>query len=97
MRYLGQVGLVVRARDPGERRDHYEVSDDLWYEAYANRDKLLEQWATLLGEGAKIVGLESNAGSRLDESRRFFDFMRGELPGLMDRWRAYQAEHGLGR
>jgi predicted transcriptional regulator len=97
VRYLGQIGLVVRARDPGERRDHYEVSDDLWYEAYANRDKLLEQWATLLGEGAKIVGLESKAGSRLDESRRFFDFMRGELPGLMDRWRAYQAEHGLGR
>jgi predicted transcriptional regulator len=97
VRYLGQVGLVVRARDPGERRDHYEVSDDLWYEAYANRDKLLEQWATLLGEGAKLVGLESKAGSRLDQSRQFFDFMRGELPGLMDRWRAYQAEHGLGR
>jgi predicted transcriptional regulator len=97
VRYLGQVGLVVRARDPGERRDHYEVSDDLWYEAYANRDKLLEQWATLLGEGAKIVGLESRAGSRLDESRQFFDFMRGELPGLMGRWRAYQAEHRLGR
>ena len=97
VRYLDQVGLIIKARDPGERRDHYEVSDDLWYEAYANRDKLLEQWATLLGEGAKIVGLESKAGSRLDESRRFFDFMRGELPGLMDRWRAYQAEHGLGR
>lgn len=97
VRYLGQVGLVIRVRDPGERRDHYEVSDDLWYEAYANRDKLLEQWANLLGEGAKIVGLESRAGARLDESRQFFDFMRGELPGLMDRWRAYQAEHGLGR
>lgn len=97
VRYLGQVGLVVRARDPGERRDHYEVSDDLWYEAYANRDKQLEQWANLLGEGAKIVGLESKAGSRLDESRQFFDFMRDELPRLMNRWRAYQAEHGLGR
>jgi DNA-binding transcriptional regulator GbsR (MarR family) len=97
VRYLGQVGLVVRARDPGERRDHYEVSDDLWYEAYANRDKQLEQWANLLGEGAKIVGLESKAGTRLDESRRFFDFMRVELPGLMNRWRAYQAEHRLGR
>ncbi len=55
VRYLAQVGLVVRARDPGERRDHYEVTDDLWYEAYANRDKQLAQWATLMGEGAAVA------------------------------------------
>src|SRR5882757_167509 len=30
VRYLGQVGLVLRARNPGDRRDHYEVFDDLW-------------------------------------------------------------------
>jgi len=97
VRYLAQVGLVLRARDPGERRDHYEVSDDLWYEAYGNRDKLLEQWSTLMSEGAKIVGTDSKAGVRLDQSSQFFEFLRSELPGLMDRWRAYQAEHGLGR
>jgi hypothetical protein len=34
---------------------------------------------------------------RLDQSRQFFDFLRSELPGLMDRWRAYQAAHELGR
>lgn len=96
VRYLAQVGLAVRARDPGERRDHYEVTDDLWYEAYANRDKQLEQWATLMSEGVQIVGTDSRAGARLDQSRQFFDFLRGELPTLMDRWRAYQAEHGLG-
>jgi predicted transcriptional regulator len=97
VRYLAQVGLVVRARDPGERRDHYEVTDDLWYEAYANRDKQLEQWATLMGEGVQVVGTDSRAGARLEQSRQFFDFLRGELPTLMDRWRAYQAEHGLRR
>ena len=97
VRYLDQVGLIIKARDPGERRDHYEVSDDLWYEAYANRDKQLEQWATLMGEGVQIVGSDSKAGARLDQSRQFFDFLRGELPTLMDRWRAYQAEHGRGR
>ncbi|MGH3880402.1 MAG: GbsR/MarR family transcriptional regulator [Actinophytocola sp.] len=93
VRYLVQVGLIVRARDPGERRDHYEVTDDLWYEAYANRDKQLEQWAVLMGEGAKIVGPESKAGARLDQSRQFFDFLRDELPALMGRWREYQREH----
>ena len=46
VRYLIQVGLIVKRRDPGERRDHYEVTDDMWYEAYANRDKQMDQWAS---------------------------------------------------
>lgn len=93
VRYLSQVGLVVRARDPGERRDHYEVSDDLWYEAYAHRDKQLEAWATLMAEGATILGLDTRAGQRIKTSGTFFDFLRGELPGLAAKWRDYQREH----
>ena len=94
VRYLAQVGLVVRARDPGERRDHYEVTDDLWYEAFANRDKQLAQWAAVVGEGAKIIGTDTKAGARLDTSSRFFEFLRSELPGMMRRWREYQGTHG---
>lgn len=94
VRYLIQVGLITRARDPGERRDHYEVFDDLWYEAYANRDKQLAQWATLMSEGAKVLGTDTKAGARLDESHQFFEFLRAELPGLMRRWRKYQSTHG---
>jgi len=94
VRYLTQVGLIVRARHPGERRDHYEVTDDLWYEAYANRDKQLEQWAVLMGDGVDIVGQDTKVGQRLDQSRKFFDFLRAEIPGLMSRWREYQREHG---
>jgi len=93
VRYLAQVGLIHRARHPGERRDHYEVTDDLWYEAYANRDKQLEQWAMLMGDGVTVVGEESRAGRRLAESRQFFEFLRGEIHGMMDRWRQYQREH----
>jgi hypothetical protein len=33
VRYLIQVGLIVRERDPGSRRDVYAVGDDAWYEA----------------------------------------------------------------
>lgn len=93
VRYLTQVGLVVRARHPGERRDHYEVTDDVWYEAYANRDKQFEQWASLMGDGASVVGHDTKAGRRLEQSRRFFDFLRKELPELMRRWRDYEREH----
>ncbi|WP_291417425.1 MarR family transcriptional regulator [Actinophytocola sp.] len=94
VRYLAQVGLIVRARDPGERRDHYEVTEDVWYEAYADRDKQFEQWSLLLGDGAAILGRHTNAGARLNESRKFFDFLRDEIPNMMRRWREYQREHG---
>jgi len=93
VRYLVQVGLIVRRRDPGERRDHYEVTDDMWYEAYANRDKMLEQWADVMKEGVAAVGPDTKAGWRLETSRQFFEFLRAELPQLMRKWREYQAEH----
>ena len=35
VRYLLQVQLVSREREPGERRDHYRTSTDSWYEAMA--------------------------------------------------------------
>lgn len=94
VRYLAQVGLAVRVRDPGERRDHYEVIDDLWYEVYANRDRQLDQWATMMGDGAAVVGPGTKAGARLTQSGQFFEFLREEIPNLMKRWREYQDEHG---
>ncbi|HEX2184461.1 MAG TPA: MarR family transcriptional regulator [Chloroflexota bacterium] len=30
VRYLMQVGLITREREPGQRRDYYRVYDDLW-------------------------------------------------------------------
>jgi DNA-binding transcriptional regulator GbsR (MarR family) len=90
VRYLIQVELIVRRRDPGERRDHYEVTDDMWYEAYANRDKQMEQWAQAMAEGVAAVGPETKAGWRLDTSRRFFEFLREQIPDLLRKWREYQ-------
>ena len=93
VRYLLQVGLIVKRRDPGERRDHYEVTDDMWYEAYANRDKQMEQWAQLMAEGVVAVGPDTKAGWRLETSRQFFEFLRDQVPILMAKWREYQEQH----
>jgi DNA-binding transcriptional regulator GbsR (MarR family) len=90
VRYLIQVELIVRRRDPGERRDHYEVTDDMWYEAYANRDKQMEQWAQAMAEGVAAVGPDTKAGWRLETSRRFFEFLREQIPDLLRKWREYQ-------
>src|SRR5438067_9473989 len=32
VRYLAQVDLVSREREPGSRRDHYRVDEDIWYQ-----------------------------------------------------------------
>jgi hypothetical protein len=90
VRYLDQVRLIDKARDPGERRDHYEVADDLWYEVYGNRDKMLRSWITVLDDGVTAVGPDTPAGRRLDQTRRFVQFLTSEFTALMERWRAQQ-------
>ena len=92
VRYLVQVGLAVRRRDPGERRDHYEVTDDLWFEVYANRDAQFKAWSEVMSEGVAAVGPETKAGWRLETSRQFFEFLREQMPELMRKWREYQQD-----
>ncbi|MEU5848193.1 GbsR/MarR family transcriptional regulator [Saccharopolyspora shandongensis] len=86
VRYLAQVKLVVRERGPGERRDHYRVLDDVWYTSIIERDAELLGWERTLAEGVAAVGAESGPGRRLDETRRFFEFLRAEIPELMQKW-----------
>jgi MarR family protein len=93
-RYLIQVGLLVKAREPGARRDHYRLADDLWYEVLTDRETLLRRWEAGLGEGAALLGPDTPAGRRLEETRAFFAFLRGELAPMMARWREQRRDAG---
>jgi DNA-binding transcriptional regulator GbsR (MarR family) len=86
VRYLTQVGMAIREREPGARRDHYRLHDDVWIEMYVSRAILLQRWQEAAGEGAELLG-DSPAGRRLAETRDFFGFLRDELPAAMQRWR----------
>ena len=88
VRYLQQVGLVIREREPGERRDHYRVhGGDTWYEVTIRRDQMLMRWQEDLREGIEAVGADTPAGKRLEETRRFYEFVHKEIPMLMEKWR----------
>ena len=87
VRYLEQLRMVRREREPGERRDHYEVSSDTWYEAATRRDEMIARWEQDLQEGIKAVGPDTPAGARLEETRQYFEFLRDEIPRVMARWR----------
>lgn len=91
VRYLLQVHMIERGRDPGDRRDHYAMPPGLWYEAVTRRDTVLVKWIKAMEEGIAIVGRDSAAGARLEESRQFFEFLHNELPALFDRWRTHRA------
>jgi DNA-binding transcriptional regulator GbsR (MarR family) len=91
VRYLQQVGLVSRAREPGARTDHYRLEGNVWYESLVHRAAELQRWEDGLAAGVEVVGRDTAAGRRLEESRAFFAFLRGELPRLLLRWRAKQA------
>jgi DNA-binding transcriptional regulator GbsR (MarR family) len=87
VRYLLQMRLISREREPGERRDHYRTSSQTWYEAITRRDALLDRWEQDLAEGVKAVGPATPAGDRLEEIRRFYAFLREELGRVLDAWR----------
>jgi DNA-binding transcriptional regulator GbsR (MarR family) len=95
VRYLTQARLVVRAREPGERRDHYAVHSDVWTDMYATRMGMLREWEQAMAEGVELLGSERPAGRRLEETREFFAFLQSEVPGMIRRWEEHKAARGL--
>jgi DNA-binding transcriptional regulator GbsR (MarR family) len=88
VRYLIQVSLVGREREPGSRRDVYRLHNDLWYEAVVSREPLLTRWERAVVEGVEAVGPDTPAGHRLSDTAEFFTFLQSEMPAMLARWRA---------
>ena len=97
VRYLIQLRLVRREREPGERRDHYRISSDTWYEAVTRREEMIGRWEQDLADGVKAVGPGSAAGDRLEETRQFFEHFRKALEQAVLDWRALRAAGRPGR
>jgi DNA-binding transcriptional regulator GbsR (MarR family) len=91
VRYLVQVNLVRREREPGSRRDRYRVSEDAWYEASVSRQAMLQQWERTLGDGVAALGPSTPAGARMQDTLEFVAFLQRELPGVLARWRRTRA------
>jgi predicted transcriptional regulator len=92
VRYLTQVKMVTRERDPGGRRDHYRVYEDSWHQATMHRDEMLAKWGEDLLFGIEAIGgTDNETGARLDEMRQFVAFLRAEVPRLMTEWRELRA------
>ncbi|MDW8808718.1 MarR family transcriptional regulator [Streptomyces scabiei] len=92
VRYLAQVHLVSREREPGSRRERYCVHSDQWYEALTNREAIIKRWEESLREGVAGLGADTPAGRRLAETLAFFEFVEVEVEAVMRRWRTRRDE-----
>jgi DNA-binding transcriptional regulator GbsR (MarR family) len=86
--YLDQAGLTTRERQAGTRRYRHVLRDPSRYEMVARRERILDRWIAATREGVDALGPATPAGRRLAESLGFFEFLREEMPAMLERWRA---------
>ncbi len=89
VRYLIQIGMVVREPVAGSRRDHYRLVHDTWHEATVTKLTVFQAVAVLADEGVRALGGPGTAaGARVAEMRDYYLFVQRELPALLARWTA---------
>ena len=91
VRYLIGVGMVRREGEPGSRKHHYRVPENVWDEVVTSRDRVLERWTTVLREGIALLGPDTPAGARMADSVDYFEFVSAELPRVIARWQERKA------
>lgn len=90
VRYLTQVGLLAREREPGTRSDVYRIyDDDVWGTIFGQRLPLLKRYEQAAAEGVELLPSGSAGARRLRETEEFFRFLHAEEVRLFERW----AEH----
>ena len=94
VRYLLQVGLVAAHGEPGSRRLHYWVSEQVWRDIVRLRDRQFTSWAAELRGGVEILGASTPAGVRMAETASYFEFISTEITGLLARWDAARTPSG---
>jgi len=92
VRYLVQLNLAAREREPGSRRDHYRILDDTWYQAALRRDQMISHWENAAREGVEALGADTPAGARIAETLAYFEFIQAQLPAILKRWQERKAQ-----
>ena len=92
VRYLLQLGLASREREPGSRRDIYVVQDNFWFESMMRQDRALVRWEEILQQMLTVSGEGTEADKRIRGTLGFLEFIQAEVVGLTERWQKRKAE-----
>ncbi|MBK9125738.1 MAG: MarR family transcriptional regulator [Chloroflexi bacterium] len=92
---LQQLYLVERFRIPGERRDFFRASSDMWNRSFRAR---MHQVTALRELAERGLGLLDDAPDaqrkRLELMRDHNQFIETEFPKLLDRWDDIKRQKG---
>jgi DNA-binding transcriptional regulator GbsR (MarR family) len=95
VRYLQQMRMIHREREPGSRRDVYVVADDAWHDMMMNTSNIYAPLTQSLREGVEQVGGSGTAaGARLALSVAFLEFVTQEMEQLSEKWDKRRAQLG---
>jgi DNA-binding MarR family transcriptional regulator len=81
MGYLEGMELAERLTDPGSRREHYRVRDDVWTRAIRADSSGHANVADAARRGLSLLGADSPAGLRLARMDQFFGTLTEQLRG----------------
>ena len=103
VRYLAQVHLVSREREPGSRRERYRVHSEQWYEALTNREAIIKRWEEALQSSYELIVAYPNADATIygwyyggvssiqlgwcDGARGYLEYVSDAKSGAPDDWR----------
>lgn len=94
VRNLEEQGLISRERDPRRRRDRYVIDEDVWYRAMIASARTNSLLADTVRDGAEILGKNTPAGARLEDTSHFLERVYDELIRAAEHWReVYIARH----
>jgi len=86
VRYLADLNLVDRERQPGSRRELYRVRNDIWRASIERGLRSLARTEDALRESRDVLGEETPAGRRVAGALAFYEFYRQQVSGLVDGW-----------
>ena len=90
VRFLLQLDLASRDREPGQRRDLFRVEQDVWPYVIEQQMQRVSKWREHLVVGLTAVGANTSAAGRLADMIEFFEFIDEETPDMLRRWRERQ-------
>lgn len=93
-RFLIQVRLIERVRLPGQRRAYFQIRAAAWAELLEARMAGLTAIRRLAERGlAVLADAPPTQRARLQTMYEMYAFFEREMPALMERWHALQAQH----
>jgi DNA-binding transcriptional regulator GbsR (MarR family) len=95
LRTLTTLYLIEQVSIPGERRDYYKASTDIWNRSFRARMHQLTELRQLAERGIDLLADEPpEQRRRLELMRDHNAFMEQEFPKLLDKWEEIKKARG---